>query len=47
MAANFPLLWASGMPNANPVSVDVTKFYLTNATGAAVNLYGIVNQALP
>lgn len=43
-AADYPLAWASGMPNTNPITTAVTQVYLTNAsTTAAVVLAGIVN----
>jgi len=49
--ANKPLVWVSGMPtidtvSGNPFDVDVTALYLTNATAAAVNLYGFINQSI-
>lgn len=29
LTANKPIIWASGDASANPVTVDITKFYLT------------------
>lgn len=29
LVANKPIIWASGDASANPVTVDITKFYLT------------------
>ena len=45
-AANMPLVWVTGMPSANPLTTDVTKFYITNATAGTLNLYGFINQSL-
>lgn len=51
-AAGYPLCWQSGMPtidgtSQNPFDADVTKFYLTNGTGSAVKLYGVIIQGTP
>lgn len=50
-AANMPLVWVNGFPTVDgtsqiPLDVDVTAFYLTNATGSAVTLYGVINQSI-
>lgn len=45
-AANKPLVWVYGMPSTNPLTTDVTKFYLTNGTASSVTLYGFINQDL-
>jgi hypothetical protein len=49
--ANKPLVWVSGMPtidavSQNPFDVDVTVFYLTNASGSTVTLRGFINQSI-
>jgi hypothetical protein len=41
-ASGVPLIWSSDMPNANPITTNVTKFYLTNAGSADVILRGYV-----
>lgn len=41
-AANVPLAWATGAPNANPLTTDVTALYFTNAGGSTVNIRGII-----
>lgn len=35
---SIPVLWVTGDLASNPLSQDVTALYVTNATGAAVNL---------
>lgn len=49
--ANMPLIWVNGYPtidgsSQNPFDADVTKMYLTNATGSDVNLSGFINQSI-
>lgn len=34
LAANKPLIWYSGCGWTNPLTVDVTKFYFSNASGS-------------
>ncbi len=41
--AGIPLVWVLGMPNACPLSVDVTVLYLTPAAGTTI-FRGLVNQ---
>jgi len=38
LLANQPLLWLYGDPIANPITQDITKLYITNASGAAAAL---------
>jgi hypothetical protein len=46
-AADKPLNWVRGMPNACPITTDVTTFYFTNASpDDEVVVTGFVNQSL-
>jgi len=50
LAANTPLVWASGMPyptSGNPLgSVDVASVYITNASSTtAADIYILANQS--
>ena len=48
LTANTPLVWFPAMPLANPFTVDVTKFYITNAgASAAVVKYRILVDGTP
>ncbi len=39
LIANVPLVWNADSYFANPLAVDITAFYATNASGSTANLY--------
>lgn len=46
VAAGKPLVWYTGCGLANPLTTDVTDFYITNATGgpAAVKIRVLIDE---
>lgn len=38
LAANVPLVWTVSDPDANPLTVDVTKIFVTNASGGSADI---------
>ncbi len=48
LKANVPMIWNEDLYYANPFTGDVTKFYLTNSSGADAMLYvEILEDATP
>lgn len=39
LIANVPLIWNADSYFSNPLAVDITDFYATNASGSTANLY--------
>lgn len=44
LVANVPLLWCTGAPFTNPLTLDVTSAYATNSSGSAAVLNVVVVQ---
>lgn len=45
LAANVPYLWCSGKPDSNKLTQDIAStIYVTNASGSAATVYGVVVQ---
>ncbi len=38
IAAGVPMVWYTGCDHANPLTADVTAFYITNASGSTANI---------
>lgn len=48
LAAGIPVEWQDDSIHANPFSADVTKIYVTNASGSSATLdFAVLNDATP